>query len=259
MGRKIVEWYISNKTKLLTAIFIIVVIILVSIIVNFLNTLQLNKEQTNAETNDNMQENNIPIENYTDIHIEDSESAITGENMSSSQISTIGTINQFVQLCNEENVSEAYNMLSDECKEEVYPSLDSFSNNYYNAIFKGKKKNITVENWVNNIYKVTFESDALSTGVYTQDGTIQDYITITKNESNEFKLNINNYIGILNMCFGKNIVLTNFYYAVICSIIAVISILIILVIKLVVFYKKDEIKGIKLKTEDRNISVPLIG
>ena len=195
MGRKIVEWYISNKTKLLTAIFIIVVIILVSIIVNFLNTLQLNKEQTNAETNDNMQENNIPIENYTDIHIEDSESAITGENMSSSQISTIGTINQFVQLCNEENVSEAYNMLSDECKEEVYPSLDSFSNNYYNAIFKGKKKNITVENWVNNIYKVTFESDALSTGVYTQDGTIQDYITITKNESNEFKLNINNYIG----------------------------------------------------------------
>ena len=72
-------------------------------------------------------------------------------------------------------------------------------------------------------------------------------------------ININNYIGILNMCFGKNIVLTNFYYAVICSIIAVICILIILVIKLVVFYKKDEIKGIKLKTEDRNISVLLIG
>ena len=63
-------------------------------------------------------------------------------------------------------------------------------------------------------------------------------------------ININNYIDILNICFGKNIVLTNFYYTVICSIIAIISILIILSIKLVVFYKKDEIKGIKLKSED---------
>ena len=63
-------------------------------------------------------------------------------------------------------------------------------------------------------------------------------------------ININNYINILNKCFEKNIILTNFYYMVICFIIAIISILIMLSIKLVVFYKKDEIKGIKLKTED---------
>ena len=61
-------------------------------------------------------------------------------------------------------------------------------------------------------------------------------------------INIKNYINVLNICFEKNIVLTNFYYTVICSIIAIISIL--LSIKLVVFYKKDEIKGIKLKSED---------
>ena len=41
-------------------------------------------------------------------------------------------------------------------------------------------------------------------------------------------ININNYIDVLNICFGENIVLTNFYYTVICSIIAIISILIIL-------------------------------
>ena len=194
MGRKIAEWYINNKTKVLTAIFIIVVIILVSIIVNFLNTLQLNEAQTNTETNVNVQENNSPIGNFTDIYVEDNESVVTGENMSSSQVTIIDTINQFVQLCNERNVNEAYNMLSDECKEEVYPSLDSFSNNYYNAIFNGQNKNTSVENWVNNIYKVTFENDALSTGVYTEEGTIQDYITVTRNENNELRLNINNYI-----------------------------------------------------------------
>lgn len=195
MGRKIAEWYINNKTKVLTAIFIIVVIILVSIIVNFLNTLQLNEAQTNTETNVNVQENNSPIGNFTDIYVEDNESVVTGGNMSSSQVTIIDTINQFVQLCNERNVNEAYNMLSDECKEEVYPSLDSFSNNYYNAIFNGQNKNTSVENWVNNIYKVTFENDALSTGVYTEEGTIQDYITVTRNENNELRLNINNYIG----------------------------------------------------------------
>ena len=195
MERKIAEWYINNKTKVLTAIFIIVVIILVSIIVNFLNTLQLNKSQTNTEANVNVQENNAPIGNFTDIYVEGTESVVTGENTSSSQVTIIDTINQFVQLCNEGNVNEAYNMLSDECKEEVYPSLDSFRNNYYNVIFNGQKKNISVENWVNSIYKVTFQNDALSTGVYTEEGTIQDYITVTRNENNELRLNINNYIG----------------------------------------------------------------
>ena len=72
-------------------------------------------------------------------------------------------------------------------------------------------------------------------------------------------ININKYIEILSSCFNKNILLTNFYYTLICIIIAFISILIIIAIKLVVFYKKEEIKGIKLKSEDRYISVQRIG
>ena len=71
--------------------------------------------------------------------------------------------------------------------------------------------------------------------------------------------NINDYIEILNKCFNKEITLTNFYYATICLIIAFITVLFIVAIKLVVFYKKEEIKGIKLKTEDRYISVQLTG
>lgn len=72
-------------------------------------------------------------------------------------------------------------------------------------------------------------------------------------------ININKYIEILSSCFNKNILLTNFYYTLICIIIAFISILIIIAIKLVVFYKKEEIRGIKLKSEDRYISVQRIG
>ena len=63
-------------------------------------------------------------------------------------------------------------------------------------------------------------------------------------------INIQNYINILNECFNKNIIINQFYYAFICFIIAFISLLIVIGIKLVVYYKNDEIKGINLKTED---------
>ena len=63
-------------------------------------------------------------------------------------------------------------------------------------------------------------------------------------------ININNYIDILNECFNRSITLPYFFYVLICFIIAFISILSIIVIKLVVFYKKEEIKGIMLKIED---------
>ena len=71
--------------------------------------------------------------------------------------------------------------------------------------------------------------------------------------------NVNNYIEILNKCFNKEIALTNFYYAIICLIIAFITVLFIVVIRLVIFYKKEEIKGIRLKSEDRYISVQQTG
>lgn len=195
MGKKIAEWYINHKGKIFVALFVVIVVILVSIIVNLLNTLQLNKAETNTEPSQNIAQENTPIGNFTDIYVSDNQSVVTGDSVGASKVTAMETIEQFVKICNEQKVEEAYNLLSDECKEEVYHSIDSFRNNYYNKIFNGKKKNISVENWAGNIYKVTFENDALSTGVYTQEGTIQDYITVLALENNEFRLNINNYIG----------------------------------------------------------------
>ena len=63
-------------------------------------------------------------------------------------------------------------------------------------------------------------------------------------------LNIKNYFKVLNNCFGKNIVLTNNLYVIICIIIALISFLIILDILLVLFKNKNENKGINFKIED---------
>ena len=63
-------------------------------------------------------------------------------------------------------------------------------------------------------------------------------------------INIKNYISILNICFEKDIVLTNNLYVLICFIIALISIFIIMDILLVLFQKENENKGINFKTED---------
>ena len=62
--------------------------------------------------------------------------------------------------------------------------------------------------------------------------------------------NIKNYFIVLEKCFGKNIVLTSNLYALICFIIALISILIALDILLILFKKENENKGIKIKEED---------
>ena len=62
--------------------------------------------------------------------------------------------------------------------------------------------------------------------------------------------NINNYIDLLNECFSKNIVLSNFNYGIICFIICLISVLIGLALKLIILNKKDERRGIVLKKDD---------
>lgn len=62
--------------------------------------------------------------------------------------------------------------------------------------------------------------------------------------------NVNKYINVLSVCFDKNLSLNQILYVSICFIIAFISILIFISIKLVVQNEKDEIKGIKFKIED---------
>lgn len=63
-------------------------------------------------------------------------------------------------------------------------------------------------------------------------------------------INIKNYILVLDQCFGKSIVLSSKTYALICSIIALISILIISDILLALKKKSNENKGINFKSDD---------
>ena len=63
-------------------------------------------------------------------------------------------------------------------------------------------------------------------------------------------INVKNYILVLEKCFGKSIALNGKIYALICFILALISILTVIDILLVFKKKSDQNKGINFKTED---------
>ena len=106
-----------------------------------------------------------------------------------------GIIEQFVDCCNAKNVNDAYNMLTEDCKQEMYSSVESFTTYYYNNVFNGTSKKVNVENWMGNIYKVEFTPDFLASGVYSEDNIIQDYMRVIQGDDGQYKLDINSYLG----------------------------------------------------------------
>lgn len=100
-----------------------------------------------AKSNENQIEiksnNKSDIKNETNGAIVSDKSAISGGSVSTTEIKKVSSkIEEFVGYCNEHDVEKAYDMLSDSCKEELYPSQEYFEENYYNQIFEKGKKHI---------------------------------------------------------------------------------------------------------------------
>lgn len=115
-------------------------------------------------------------------------------------------IDQFYNYCNKKNMLKAYNMLTDECKQSKYPTIDHFENNYYNNIFNTTKSYV-IESWNGNTYRVKIQEDILSTGKANNTTFMEDYVTII-DTNNTKKININGYIKkeIISKQFKNEIV-----------------------------------------------------
>lgn len=106
-------------------------------------------------------------------------------------------LDEFFEFCNKKDVKSAYNLLTDECKELVYPNIESFKKLYYNPVFNGKQKIYYAQSWImvgsTYTYEVTIMNDYLSTGKKDGD-VIKDYYTVmTVGDSR--KINIGEYTG----------------------------------------------------------------
>lgn len=183
----LIRYYNQNRKKIWG---ILIIIASAFLVLQFVNYIYKTKDEKRTAT-----ENNIQVRNQNNIaQLTTNQSVITGENVDKKQLeSATATIDQFISYCNNHELEKAYDLLTDECKTQIYNTLEIFEQAYYNDVFNGEKKTCTIENWVGNTYKVRIIGDLLSTGKKDENAK-QDYITI-KEVNGEEKLNINRYIG----------------------------------------------------------------
>ena len=149
------------------------------------------KQQNKNKTSFN---NNIQAQDVT----KPNNSVITDSKLNEKEVEDNSQIiKTFVEYCNENKLQEAYNILTNDCKEQLYSTMDIFKQNYINQIFK-TKKSYKLELWAesNNYYtyRITYiTGNVLQTGGYDTENNYIDYITVVKND-NEFKLNLNQFI-----------------------------------------------------------------
>ena len=110
--------------------------------------------------------------------------------------SNVEIIESFIEKCNNAQITEAYEMLTEDCKEAIFTTEGIFKKGYYDIVFKNKRI-VDIENFISRekryTYRVTLYEDILSTGNAQNTQSYQDYITIDENSKNG-KLNINSFI-----------------------------------------------------------------
>lgn len=196
-----IRYYNQNRKKIWGIVIIIASAILLLQMANYFAKKSNEEKIANAS-------NNIVEETYNTntSTLTSNKSAVSGENVSGNQLeNATKAIDKFISYCNNKDLQSAYDMLTDECKLQMYDTLEVFEQAYYNNNFNGQNKTCTIENWAGNTYKVRIIDDMLSTGKRNNGYAKQDYITVKKIDDT-YKLNINNYIGYykINKTTEKN-------------------------------------------------------
>lgn len=183
---KIIRYFNQNRKKVFIIIIIIVFLFGLLQLLNFFAKNNKNETINISGTNPVVQSNKSVVSE---------KSAVSGTNVPETKLkSETEIIDSFFKYCNDGDIENAYNLLTDECKEEMYPTIDEFKRIYFYDLFSDGKRTYTVENWFGSTYQVRITGDILSTGKLDENQTKQDYITIVKKGS-DYKLNINSYVG----------------------------------------------------------------
>lgn len=110
-------------------------------------------------------------------------------------------IDEYISYCNNKEYENAYNMLSSECRNELYPNIEDFKI-YIDSIFD-EEKIYSIQNYSNvdnvYIYKVDIFEDILATGLTGKENfaTYSEKFVIT-NDNGNLTLAIREYIGNTN-------------------------------------------------------------
>ena len=182
---RLIRFYNRNRKKIL---IIILIIAFLFAILRVANSLEKNKVEKTAQVNITKEQETISNS------VTSNKSLISGTTLDSKTIAKdTAIIEEFLKYCQQYNIDNAYNLISNDCKEQLFETKESFKENYLDIIFNNKDVLYTIENWYDYTYKINITDNILSTGKAVNYSK-QDYITIVQ-ENEEQKLNINKYIG----------------------------------------------------------------
>ncbi len=185
---KFLRWYYKNKWKFWLNVLIALGVYLIILLLNRISIKSTEGSNTNNSINTS----------YINSGTIKNDKTIIGTQTETKKIEEANTvIEDFVEYCNSGEIESAYSLLTQNCKEEMFPTLNDFEKAYYNRIFK-TEKTYKMQNWSGNTYKVEYRNSLMATGGTETNEFIRDYIT-TEKEKDEVKLNINNYIGRTNI------------------------------------------------------------
>lgn len=180
MIHKILRWYRDNKVKFWKNVLLIIGIVF---LVYFLNNYLSQKTKEEGTINKNIY--------YNASTIKSQQSLISSENVEQENLKVANEIiDKFINYCNNLDYNNAYYLLSEECKEQNYPNIEIFKQNYVDRNFS-TYKTYKMQNWNNNTYKIEYRESPLDTGGEENQEFIRDYITITSDN----KLNISGFIS----------------------------------------------------------------
>ena len=186
---KLLRYWNQNKKKILITIAVIAFVIIIIQMINKMIQMQ------NERDKDKVAKNTIIASDIT----KPNQSIISDNKLTQKETEEKSNfIEQFVTKCNQHKVDEAYEMLTQDCKIELYPTKQIFISNYINQIFE-QEVNYQLELWYSisncHTYRITYNKGSLlQTGGQTSNSNYIDYITLIK-QNGEYKLNINQFIG----------------------------------------------------------------
>lgn len=190
---KLFRFYNQNRKKIWLMIGIIVFVFL---IIQLLNNIAKEQNEKDRQQQQNIENKETTFSNVVS-YDKQSESIISGDKVSGKEKDTYGKlIDEFFTYCINHNPEKAYELLSNDIKNNMYESEALFESLYYSSKFEGNKQ-YSFQAWTTginrNTYQVKIFDDMLSTGT-ANSSYVEDYVTIVK-ENESYKLNINNYIG----------------------------------------------------------------
>lgn len=196
---KIVRLYNQNRRIVWLAVIIAIFCIA---IISLANKAAQKQSQSNMEQLAQEEAKKSQTENISNVvdYEKAAESLTEGENVHSSVRDEIQEVlEQFIKCVTNNQIQEAYSLLTKECKEIQYPSVENFAQSYCNDI---GNKTYDFQLWTsaNNIYvyQVKFLEDMLSTGRDNSKNYLQDYITVLKQDG-IYRLNVNKLIKVTQL------------------------------------------------------------